>query len=547
MDENKSRVAAPSRASASIAQRSMMSLERQSMMADGRTASRLSRVPRSPEEAATVVAEPGKVRGPASQLLDEMPPILARGMVYLIVVSLGVMLFWATWFKVDVVMEAEGKLRPKEAVVEIQATQSGQVVQMSVKSGQRVTTDTLLYVVAALPFQSNVEKLKQENEQLAGSIKTQEIALNLLRDSLATGREPREDNWRDCPVPELVTIIEDLKASKKRLEEAMVNDADARGDTNMPAGVNTRVTEEFRLKLAQKRDDQAKAQASLTALEAELATATTNAAVAVDLSKTYEGLYGKGIVSKVEYLGQKQTLSSSRSSLANAQAAVLKSKKDIAQITTDLALLRDQAGRALVEAKRGFERSLTTATNKVAQWKGEVDEKTKKILNIRRDLELANRELQRTEVHSPRSGVIDEIKINHVGALVTTGTTVITLVPDQVPLIAEVTLKNKEIGTLKVEQEALVKVDAFPYNEYGFLTGKLKLISADASEKGDDYRAKVELDPGSKLESPDSEHKVVLRPGMTVKVEIKKEQRRVIDFLIKPFKGLKRERPSVNL
>jgi adhesin transport system membrane fusion protein len=84
-----------------------------------------------------------------------------------------------------------------------------------------------------------------------------------------------------------------------------------------------------------------------------------------------------------------------------------------------------------------------------------------------------------------------------------------------------------------------VKVDAFDYSVYGMLNGDLVYISPDTlSEQGPNgqsqtfYRAKVRL-PRAQAQNPKARD-IVVKPGMTVSIDIRTGKRTVLGYLAKP-------------
>ena len=47
------------------------------------------------------------------------------------------------------------------------------------------------------------------------------------------------------------------------------------------------------------------------------------------------------------------------------------------------------------------------------------------------------------------------------------------IVPETQRNIAEVNILNKDIGFIRKDQKAIVKIDAFPYTRYGTINGKI--------------------------------------------------------------------------
>ncbi len=96
-------------------------------------------------------------------------------------------------------------------------------------------------------------------------------------------------------------------------------------------------------------------------------------------------------------------------------------------------------------------------------------------------------------------------------------------------------VKNEDIGYLKSGQEAEVKVNTFPFAEYGVLHGTVEKISGDAIEDerlGLVYKLIVSLNDNT-LHKDGEDYKIV--PGMAVVAKVKTGTRRVIDFFTEPL------------
>jgi hemolysin D len=99
----------------------------------------------------------------------------------------------------------------------------------------------------------------------------------------------------------------------------------------------------------------------------------------------------------------------------------------------------------------------------------------------------------------------------------------------------EAQILNRDIGFVRPGQDAEIKLDAFPYTHYGTIAGKVMSISQDSvkdDKLGLIYPARIQL----------STHVIVadgkdiqLEPGMSSSVEIKTEQRRIIEYLLTPL------------
>ncbi|MEQ4897753.1 HlyD family secretion protein [Proteus vulgaris] len=85
-------------------------------------------------------------------------------------------------------------------------------------------------------------------------------------------------------------------------------------------------------------------------------------------------------------------------------------------------------------------------------------------------------ELTYTTIEAPFDAQLNKIKVN-IGSLVTSGTEVVTLTPlNHIYIIAN--LKETQIKKVIPEQRVLIKIDAFPYDEF---QGKVRYIGAQSS------------------------------------------------------------------
>ena len=121
------------------------------------------------------------------------------------------------------------------------------------------------------------------------------------------------------------------------------------------------------------------------------------------------------------------------------------------------------------------------------------------------------------------------------GGVVTPAQALLVIVPDDAGLEVEAQILNRDIGFVRAGQDAEIKLDAFPYTHYGTIAGKVTSISHDAvkdDKLGLIYPARVRL---SKHVIVADGKSIQLEPGMASSVEIKTEQRRIIEYLLTPL------------
>jgi membrane fusion protein, hemolysin D len=104
---------------------------------------------------------------------------------------------------------------------------------------------------------------------------------------------------------------------------------------------------------------------------------------------------------------------------------------------------------------------------------------------------------------------------------------------------------NKDVGFVRVNQEVVVKLEAYPFTRFGYLSGIVETVSADAiidQQRGLVYPVRIRITSNDvKIPGMDGVKPASLSPGMAATVEIKTGKRRVISFLLSPIAKAVRE------
>lgn len=169
------------------------------------------------------------------------------------------------------------------------------------------------------------------------------------------------------------------------------------------------------------------------------------------------------------------------------------------------------------------------------------------LLATSRDIDAIGEQLQKADMRhrmvmlsSPTDAVVLEIAKLSQGSVVKGAEPLLTLVPLDAELEAEVQVNSIDVGYLKVGDTVRIKFDAFPFQRHGAVDGILRMISEDAfrgnaaSGQGVDayYQCRINLGAGQLKNLPDQAR---LLPGMTLTSEIKVGQRSVISYLLWPL------------
>ncbi len=142
------------------------------------------------------------------------------------------------------------------------------------------------------------------------------------------------------------------------------------------------------------------------------------------------------------------------------------------------------------------------------------------------------------EITAPVSGTVTSLMSRNAGEVVTAGSVLATLAPENAPWIVEAFVSNKDAGALRQRTGDRVKLkfDAYSFRDYGLGEGKLLSVAPDASadpKLGLAYRVEVGIESLT-LKRGHREGQIQL--GMSVQAEIVKEEERMLFMLFKDMR-----------
>jgi hemolysin D len=169
--------------------------------------------------------------------------------------------------------------------------------------------------------------------------------------------------------------------------------------------------------------------------------------------------------------------------------------------------------------------------------------------------------IERMTLRSPVDGRVQNLAVTTLGQVVTTGQELMHIVPSDTPIDVQAYVTNDDIGFVSPGQAAVVKIDSFPFTRYGTVDAIVEQVADDAIPA--DTANKMLSDPtkisqpGVQNSSPTAKpmtdlvfptrlklsansimvngREVPLSPGMTVTVEVKTGNRRILDYLFSPL------------
>lgn len=484
-----------------------------------------------------------------SVVLRQSPiwPRVALGAI-LGVVSFGIL--WSYFAKMEQVVSARGQLQPQGNVKEVQSPINGVIEKMAinktiepgedpsrkgepyeegdiVKEGQVLLHYDSSTVRSRIDSLQNIqESLKQENSfyrQVMNNATTQPSAVE------------QEINRLDIS-PAIATLARNRTSlvEENRLYRAQLGFTEP--DEQLGRDELERLeasTREADTRTQAARLEQQQIEKQLSQVKVQISNVKTQLETERQKLEKLTTLLDEGGISEFRQIEQKQKVQQQEAELERLQ-------EEKQRLLIDL----DQAGEELQNTEATTQKEVLDRIAQNKQQIAQIDSQLTKALvdNKNRISELesqiseAQQQLQYQNLKAPITGKIFDLEAGQ-GFVPNTGQKLMKLVPQE-NLVAKVFITNQDIGFVEEGMEVDVRIDTFPFSEYGDIKGELISIGSDAlppNETYDFFRfpAKIKL-KNQTLNTNGRE--IPLQSGMAISTNIKlQEERRVISLFIDRF------------
>ncbi len=238
-----------------------------------------------------------------------------------------------------------------------------------------------------------------------------------------------------------------------------------------------------------------------------------------------------------------ELLANARIEIQNQQQQVKQHQNEVAQLDQEYNRLGMATSQSREKLKNSFEISrkdllakISTNDRQIAEIDGQLNklivEIDRKIAEINGQISQAKMNLKYQDIMAPVGGTVFELKAGTPGFVANTSEPILKIVPDNT-LKAKIFITNKDIGFVKVGMPVDVRIDSFPFSEYGDVKGKITEIGSDAlpadqTHPFERFPATIELE---KQDLVIKGNPVTLQSGMSLSVNIKVRDRTVMSLL----------------
>ncbi len=484
------------------------------------------------QQLVTPQAAPETAKPPTSVKRDYEHPLLlkqghfwSRAILWGVIAILSGTTIWANVTELEEAVAAQGKLEPQGNVKDVQAPTQGVVQEILVTEGQTVKKGDRLLKLDPSTANAQLKSLQQVKQALAQE--NDYYSAQLSGNAIAT------------PPQQVASSILSLARNRSALsDESRFLRAQLTGDNS---GLSSDQQQRLTYKNSETRTRLEASGLQAGQLERQLAQAQVKRATARETLATNQGvlaqvkpLADQGAISKLQYLKQQQEVSANQSEVQQL---------DQEEQRLNLAIQEVKAKANNLDANEGKDNLAQISINeqKIAeidsQFTKAILENKKRISEIDSQIQQSTQLLKYGEILAPVDGVVFEMKPKTPGYVTNVTEPLLKIVP-QGNLIAQVSITNQDIGFIQPGMEVDVRVDSFPFSEFGDVKGELIWIGSDAAQPTQTqpyftFPAKIKLTE-QRLMSHGKP--VVLQSGMSLSANIKTRKRKVIDVFTEQFK-----------
>ncbi len=421
----------------------------------------------------------------------EPPSQFSRLTLYVVVILVALMLGWGHFGQLEIIAVAPGRLVPQSFLQIVQPAESGILKELLVREGDRVRAGQVL---------------ARMDERIQHADTTQ------IEDELTLRR---------------LTL--------RRIEAELLGTARL-GRGAEPVDIHQQIQSQLRARQQAQHDAIAAERAVMQKAEQDLRTAQaleTKLAKTVPIYAEHEQVYAKlrteGFAGRLMHLDKQRELYEKEQELRAQRHAIESARASI-----------EQSRRRQEQIQSSYRRDLEI-------------EKVDVAAQVRRLEQDAAKHIHRAgllELKAPRDGTVKDLATHTVGSVLQPGTVLMTLVPAEDPLHAEVWVGHEDVGFVRAGQSATVKLATYPFQKYGMISGQVILMSPDATEPQQPttsssqagkpilhatggYRALVRLEKAH-LETEGK--RFDLSSGMQLSAEINLGTRSVLEYLLSPVR-----------
>jgi len=414
-----------------------------------------------------------------------MSKFINQLMIALLLGLLAAGYFWAEKTQLDLITRGEGRLIAEGQNKLVQSPEGGVITEIFVSEGDVVSNNQLLAVINSTAAEGSLEEIRAKKNSLQAKL-------------VRLGAELTD-------------------ANKYQLEKDLENFPANVRDSQLALFLANRSNLSARLfSIESERDQLGK---SLTTIKEQLSGARELLVLVTEENTELSPLIAAGALGASEKFRLKRENAQLTSEIQVLEAKVVETEAGYLKLEAQLKAVKSEYERDIFEERAAYINELSEINTRIP---------------------LLEQKLKQTEIRSPSDGIINSLPVSDKETVIKTGDVIAEIVPSTDDLIVEAYIDPKDIAKIEAGQQTRVSLTAYDAAKYGYLTGVLLKVSADAvyREEKQSYMYAIEVELIDDL--IDSKGTTVpLNPGMIAQVDIIRGQQTVLEYFWQPVAKLK--------
>lgn len=462
------------------------------------------------------------------EIVDTLPRVWTRGILYFLVVFAAILLPWATLSKVDETGSARGRLEPKGKTFRLDAPVPGTVAKVLVKEGELVKEKQPL--------------IELESDEVRNEIQQQQIKLESQKNRLAQ---------LELLKNQLLLALSVQQQQNQAQELAKLSQVD-QARQNLDASKTA-----YNLRSLEQLTQNNQAQQNLVTSSSSYELADSRYVKAIKEVERYRKLWQQGVVPEIKVVEMKNLAEENQKLRLQAQSELKQGKLRLqeqqnqrksvihqAQSDIQQAKLRlDEQSRSYQSIIKSDKLAMLKSQEQLKESESQITSLTAENAQTISQITSLRFQLGQRVLRAPVNGTLFKLSIQHPGAVVQPSQMVAEIAPQGESFLLRAQMGTQESGSIRKGMPVKVKFDAYPFQDYGVIEGRLIGISktSNVTETAQGQIATFDLDIEMKqtcIQSPKG--CIALTAGQTATAEVIVRQRRIIDFILDPFKKLQK-------
>ncbi|MBN4005600.1 HlyD family efflux transporter periplasmic adaptor subunit [Nostoc sp. LPT] len=400
--------------------------------------------------------------------------------------SVGAAFSLASFIQYNIVVKADGTVRPTGEIRLVQAAAEGTVRSIRVKENQVVKRGDEI----ALLYDT---QLQSKKSQIAGNIRQNHLQRKQI----------------DAQLRALQTQI---TAESNSMGQAIIS---AQADLS-------RNQRDYRDKRVTTKAEVEEVEASVELAREEL--------------KRYQQLANTGAIATLQIKEKEQAFKAALARLEGIKTGLNPTSANV------------EIAQERIAQERAKGESMLAALNKERQELiGRQVEIQNQISSAQEELKQLSTEVQKTIIQASEAGTILKLELRNPGQVVRIGDAIAQIAPSKAPLVIKARVAASDISKVQVckavqitkcsEGEVQMRLSAYPYPDYGILKGAVRAITADAiTSQGNGnpiapyYEVTIEAE---RLYLKKGDKPYPIQPGMEVTADIISKKETVMTFILR--------------